>query len=201
MSAYMMVHPGLRPDLGSWDHSTQWRGRGKCTVDDDEGEEVHGGCWDALTMWWNSAVSLGPSWAGEGVWWESKSGTQTLVPGTKTYVSNVSHDRPASPSGKHPGHLLWQPHLHICPENTSLCHCNVCLVRIFLFRIWRCQHLEWGHLPKAAHGNYYLLATWGRLWWPRSPTAPMCFGIKMICALHNQPHSLSALITFSNGMN
>src|SRR5882724_4035934 len=53
----------------------------------------------------------------------SKSGKQTLAPGTKTYVSNVSRDRPTSPSGNILSHLLWQPRLHIRPENTSLCHC------------------------------------------------------------------------------
>src|SRR5882724_7285305 len=50
----------------------------------------------------------------------SKNGKQTLAPGTNTYVSNMSRDCPASPSGNIPRHLLWQPRLHICPENTSL---------------------------------------------------------------------------------
>jgi len=49
----MMVHPGLRPDLGIWTIRLDDEGKGsaqrmmmrarKRTVDDDEGEEAHGG--------------------------------------------------------------------------------------------------------------------------------------------------------------
>src|SRR5882724_10826299 len=98
---------------------------------DDEGE---GSTWQMMTrarkrtavagMRYDVMKQHSEPWAklrgGRGVA-GSKSGKQTLGPGTNTYVSNVSRDCPASPSGNIPRHLLWQPHLHICPENTSLC--------------------------------------------------------------------------------
>ena len=100
---------------------------------DDEGE---GSTWRMMTRArkrtavagtrYDVMKQCGEPWAklsgGRGVV-GSKSGKQTLAPGTKTYVSNVSRDRPASPSGNIPSHLLWQPRLHICPENTSLRRC------------------------------------------------------------------------------